>query len=71
MCFMLLETTMMCMCITICFKQINGCVEPIICPTSCICELMDEVLVSWPLLLLLLYKIYVLFHLLTKKFMKK
>jgi hypothetical protein len=58
MCFILLKTNMMCMCITICFKQINGCVESIICPTSYICELMDEFLVSWPLLLLL-YKIYV------------
>jgi hypothetical protein len=58
MCFILLKTNMMCMRITICFKQINGCVESIICPTSYICELMDEFLVSWPLLLLL-YKIYV------------
>jgi hypothetical protein len=32
---------------------------------------MDEFLVWWPLLLLLLYKIYVLFRLLNKKFMKK
>jgi hypothetical protein len=30
MCFVLLETTMMCMCRIICLKQINGCVKLII-----------------------------------------
>jgi hypothetical protein len=38
MCFVLLETIMMCMCRTMCLKQINGCVVPIICATSCICD---------------------------------
>jgi hypothetical protein len=38
MCFVLLKTTMMCMCRIICLKQINGCVESIICATSCICD---------------------------------
>jgi hypothetical protein len=37
MCFVLSETTMMCMCRTICLKQINGCVEPIIYVTSYMC----------------------------------
>jgi hypothetical protein len=37
MCFVLLETTMI-MCRTICLKQINGCVEPIISATSCMCD---------------------------------
>jgi hypothetical protein len=61
---------MMCMCTTICLKQINGCVEPIICATLCIYDLMDEFFVWWPLLLLL-YQIYMLFGLLSKNFMKK
>jgi hypothetical protein len=38
MCFVLLQTTTVCMCRTICLKQINGCIEPIICATSCMCD---------------------------------
>jgi hypothetical protein len=38
MCFMLLEITMMCMCRTICLKQINKCVESINCANSCMCD---------------------------------
>jgi hypothetical protein len=41
-CFVLLESTMICMCTTIFFKQINRCVQPIICATPCICHLMDD-----------------------------
>jgi hypothetical protein len=37
MCYVLLQITMLCMWKTMCLKSINGCVEPIICGTSCIC----------------------------------
>jgi hypothetical protein len=33
-----LETTMLCMCRTMCLKPIYGYVELIICATSCICD---------------------------------
>jgi hypothetical protein len=36
--FVLLKTTMLCMCRTICLKPINRCVEPNIYATSCICD---------------------------------
>jgi hypothetical protein len=36
--FLLLKTTMLCMCRTMCLKPINRCVEPIIYATSCICD---------------------------------
>jgi hypothetical protein len=41
MCCVLLETTMLCMSRTICLKPIDGCVELIICATSCICDLAN------------------------------
>jgi integral membrane sensor domain MASE1 len=37
--YVLLKTTMLYMCRTMCLKPINRCVEPIICATSCICDL--------------------------------
>jgi hypothetical protein len=36
MCYVRLETTMLCMWTTMCLELINGCVEPIIYDTSCI-----------------------------------
>jgi hypothetical protein len=41
MCYVLLQITMLCMWKTMCFKPIDGCVEPIICDTSCICDLAN------------------------------
>jgi hypothetical protein len=38
MCYVLLETILLRMWTTICLEPINGCVEPIICDTSCICD---------------------------------
>jgi hypothetical protein len=36
--YVLLKTTMLCMCRIMCLQPINGCVEPIICATLCICD---------------------------------
>jgi hypothetical protein len=38
MCYVLLQTTMLCMWTIMCLEPINGCVEPIICDTSCKCD---------------------------------
>jgi hypothetical protein len=53
MCCVLLETTMLCMSRTMCFKQIYGCVELIICATSCICDQCITYLFVFQLLMLL------------------
>jgi hypothetical protein len=71
--YVLLQTTMLCMWITVCLEPINGCVKPIIYDTSAyvtnvwvfslvpkyLSYLMDEFFVSWSLLLLS-YQIYIL-----------
>jgi hypothetical protein len=57
------STTMLCMCRAMCFKQIYGLVELIICATSCICDKcitylfvgqLLMVLYGWVFLLLLI-----------------
>jgi hypothetical protein len=53
MCYVLLETTMLCMCRTIYLKPVNECVEPIIYTTSCIYDQCMSYLFGAQLLVLL------------------
>jgi hypothetical protein len=53
MCYVLLEITMLCMCVIMCLKLINGCVEPIICANSCIHDQCMSYLFRGQLLVLL------------------
>jgi hypothetical protein len=47
MCYVLLETTILCMLTAICLKPINGYVEPITCDTSCICDQCMSFVFIW------------------------
>jgi hypothetical protein len=53
MCCVLLKITMSCMCGTMCLKLIYGCVELIICVTSCICDQCITYLIVGQLLMVL------------------